>query len=63
MGYINQEKIIGWYNGSTNTFFCDECFSKKKGVEEKNCKPIEEDEMDSKDMYICDECGEKFCGS
>ncbi len=65
MPYINTEKetIIGWYDTDANRFLCDECFSKEKDIEDKDYEPIVEDEMDSKDLYICDECRERFCGS
>ena len=60
MPYIDQEDIIGWYNKSTNHFLCDECFTKVQDIERKDYEPVEKDEMDFKDLYICDECSERF---
>lgn len=63
MPYINQEKIIGWYNSETDCFLCNECSAEEKDIEENDYEPILEDEMRSEDLYICDECKEKFFGS
>ncbi len=63
MPYINQEKIIGWHDESTNRFLCDECFSKEKDIEEKDYEPVLEDKMKDEDLYICDGCKERFYGN
>lgn len=69
MPLINKEKIIGWYDESINHFLCDECFSKELIREDKekdyqpvvkDYQPVVEDKIRREDMYICDECGERF---
>lgn len=60
MPLINKEKIIGWYNKSTDRFLCNECFFKEENIEKKDYKPVLEYEIREENMYICDECGERF---
>jgi len=65
MPYFDLEGLIGWYDGATNRFLCNKCFyqlSKKKRIEEKDYEPVKEDALEGgESMYICDECGERWC--
>lgn len=62
MPLINKEKLIGWYNESTNHFLCDKCFSKEKDIEESDYEPVMKDKLRDEDLCICDACGERFEG-
>ena len=60
MSYLNREELIGWYNEKIDNFLCSECFSKRKNIDKRDYKPISENELEEKDLYICDECEEQF---
>jgi len=55
----NTTKIIGWYNKSSNHFFCSKCFIDMKKSNKEEYDPIKEESLEN-DIYTCDKCGKVF---
>jgi|AntAceMinimDraft_18_1070375.scaffolds.fasta_scaffold132806_2 hypothetical protein len=54
-----ETKIIGWYNNSSDHFFCFKCFTKMNELNKEKYEAVEAKSLEN-DVYTCDKCGKIF---
>lgn len=54
-----ETKRVGWYNKSSDHFFCFRCFTKMNELNKEKYKIIREESLEN-DIYTCDRCGKVF---
>jgi len=54
-----QERIIGYYEKSSDTFLCNQCYSQIADIDKQNYEAIKTKNLQN-NIYECDKCKKKF---